>query len=74
MERAIKYFQLAAAVWSDAIRHPFWSNAIRRPDFIFDIITSRPVEASKEVIAQAVYDAHEASDQKLGKVRIVCVV
>ena len=25
-----------------------------------------------EVIAQAFYDAHESSDQKLGKVRIMC--
>ena len=30
------------------------------------------MEASIEVTAQAFYDAHEASDQKLGKVRIVC--
>ncbi|XP_071786695.1 plexin-B2-like [Asterias amurensis] len=46
---------------------PFWSDAIRYPDLIFDIRPSRPVEASVEVIAQAFYDAHEATDQKLGK-------
>ncbi|XP_033631817.1 plexin-C1-like [Asterias rubens] len=45
----------------------FWSAAICRPDFIFDIRPSCPVEASIEVTAQAFYDAHEASDQKLGK-------
>ncbi|XP_038061354.1 plexin-B-like, partial [Patiria miniata] len=45
----------------------FWSNAIRRPDFIFDIRPSRSVESSLGIIAQAFYDAHNASDQKLSK-------
>ncbi|XP_022105359.1 plexin-B-like isoform X2 [Acanthaster planci] len=45
----------------------FWSNAIRRPDFIFDIKPSRSVEASLGIIAQAFYDAHNTSDHKLGK-------
>ncbi|XP_071810406.1 plexin-B-like isoform X1 [Asterias amurensis] len=58
----------AVKVWKgNSLPLRFWSGAIRRPDFIFDIRPSRPVEASMEVIAQAFYDAHESSDQKLGK-------
>ncbi|XP_033645766.1 plexin-B-like [Asterias rubens] len=58
----------AVKVWKgNSLPLRFWSGAIRRPDFIFDIRPSRPVEASMEVIAQAFYDAHEANDQKLGK-------
>ena len=47
----------------------FWSNAIKHPDYIFDIRPSRSVDASLDVIGQLFHDAHDTKTHKLGQVR-----
>ncbi len=46
----------------------FWSNAIKNPDYIFDIRPTRAVEASMDVIGQLFHDVHDTKTHKLGQV------
>ncbi|XP_022105398.1 plexin-B-like isoform X2 [Acanthaster planci] len=55
-------------IWkSNILPLRFWANAIKHPDYIFDIRPSRSVEASLDVIAQLFHDAHDTKSQKLGR-------
>ncbi|XP_022111248.1 plexin-B1-like [Acanthaster planci] len=55
-------------IWkSNILPLRFWANAIKHPDYIFDIRPSRSVEASLDVIAQLFHDAHDAKMHKLGR-------
>ncbi|XP_033647406.1 plexin A3-like isoform X2 [Asterias rubens] len=45
----------------------FWSNAIKHPDYIFDIQPTLSVEASMDVIGQLFHDAHDTKTDKLGQ-------
>ncbi|XP_071784047.1 plexin-A4-like isoform X2 [Asterias amurensis] len=45
----------------------FWSNAIKHPDYIFDIQPTPSVEASMDVIGQLFHDAHDTKTDKLGQ-------
>ncbi|XP_022105400.1 plexin-B-like [Acanthaster planci] len=55
-------------VWkSNILPLRFWANAIKHPDYIFDIHASRTVEASLDVIAQLFHDSHDTKTQKLGR-------
>ncbi|XP_038061896.1 plexin-B-like [Patiria miniata] len=55
-------------IWkSNILPLRFWANAIKHPDYIFDIRPSRTVEASLDVIAQLFHDAHDTKTHKLGR-------
>ncbi|XP_033647915.1 plexin-B-like [Asterias rubens] len=45
----------------------FWSNAIKHPDYIFDINLSPSVEASMQMIGQLFHDAHDTKTGKPGQ-------
>ncbi len=46
----------------------FWSNAIKNPDYIFDIRAGRSVQASMDVIGQLFHDVHDTKTHQLGQV------
>ncbi|XP_071784063.1 plexin-B-like [Asterias amurensis] len=55
-------------IWkSNILPLRFWSNAIKNPDYIFDIRPTRSVEASMDVIGQLFHDVHDTKTHKLGK-------
>ncbi|XP_038061900.1 plexin-B-like [Patiria miniata] len=55
-------------IWkSNILPLRFWANAIKHPDYIFDIRPSRTVEASLDVIAQLFHDAHDTKTHRLGR-------
>ncbi|XP_071784060.1 plexin-B-like isoform X1 [Asterias amurensis] len=55
-------------IWkSNILPLRFWSNAIKHPDYIFDIRTGRSVGASMDVIGQLFHDVHDTKTHKLGQ-------
>ncbi|XP_071784059.1 plexin-B-like [Asterias amurensis] len=55
-------------IWkSNILPLRFWSNAIKHPDYIFDILPSRSVGASMDVIGQLFHDVHDTKTHKLGQ-------
>lgn len=52
---------------SNCLQLRFWVNLIKNPDFIFDIQKTPTVDASLNVIAQALIDSCSNTEHRLGK-------